>query len=503
MNFVDLINPKVIIRKSTSKPLRRIFITLIFQSVIYIVLILFSSSQENLLIVVANILGPLCLMIIVNLMLYISIRRHVAMIWTPYSFYLLNIIIYSGLGPLVFNLGNEATISKLQSGHFYLTQYELLRTNLLNVIGIASAIFGFYFFSRIRFSRIRIGQKHNLKLLAYPKPNLSLETLSLIFLVIGGLLRYFVFLPFQFGLTNFVLPGVIFNLQYLFVFGLAISAYLAATKKRKWLYIFWTLLLTHLLTVSLEFNKSNMMLAIIIPALGEYLALKNLKRLAIWGIAAAIIFSAMNPLVLTARGEIFGNTGNIEQATLPERLNILSNVLEDGGATVAFDENAEQKGWSRIAFSGVQAFAMRQRDSGIVYDTFSDIWVVFIPRLLWPNKPVGISPGRAFYKFVTSYENNTSVGITVYADAYWNQGWLGVVWVSAFMGMTYALMSRWTVHWLQTKQFIFLPVITLGIQSALLGPNKWVINGVFGILPIYLAYMLAILIIMKFLRVRS
>lgn len=131
---------------------------------------------------------------------------------------------------------------------------------------------------------------------------------------------------------------------------------------------------------------------------------------------------------------------------------------------------------------------MREFDAGRPGDTLGSAWIVFVPRLLWSEKPVGIGPGARFYKLATG-RDGTFLGLSVYGDAYWNFGWTGVIVLCSLMGGMIGLTSRLALYWLESRQVIYLPLIGLSMLSALLGPTKFFINGILAMIPLYLAYL--------------
>ena len=70
---------------------------------------------------------------------------------------------------------------------------------------------------------------------------------------------------------------------------------------------------------------------------------------------------------------------------------------------------------------------MREYDRGFVNPTMADGLWRLVPRAIWPDKPTAVGPGRWFYQYVTGSDRQAPVGITMYADAYWNGGWIAVV----------------------------------------------------------------------------
>ncbi|MEL6554041.1 MAG: hypothetical protein AAFQ63_11345 [Cyanobacteria bacterium J06621_11] len=446
----------------------------------------------------SNIIGPAALFVITFWTAYSIIRRHPKSVWTPTVLYLLSTGVFFGFGPLVYSLGNETTINSLSNNVVTgLTVLELSRTNLLNAVGTISAVIVIYAMLGINSFKLKNLQASSLLRVSYA----NLARTAIFFVVVGGFLRLFVILPYAFGLTNVVVPGVVNNLGNLVDLGLTIISYTATKRRGRWKTTLWIVWPIHLLTVILQFKKSVLVIALLLPVLGSYLASGKLKKLGVWVVAIAIVYNFSQPFVHYGRDIIKAKTGYVERATLSERFEITKQYFGEGIFLNKVDpysieqnsDNAEfQSGWTRLAYSGPQSFAMREYDAGRPGSTLRNAWIVFIPRILWPGKPVGIGPGRAFYEAVTGHARQAYLGLSVYGDGYWQWGWTGVIVLAGLMGAIFSVMSKFTLGWLNKGEMIFLPVILIPMQMALLGTTGFFINKILAVLPIYVAYIVAV-----------
>jgi len=192
----------------------------------------------------------------------------------------------------------------------------------------------------------------------------------------------------------------------------------------------------------IEFYKSAVVLAVLVPALGAYAGHKNLRKLAKWILFGALVYVIASPIVTYGRLTILYQTGTIHQATIGERIEILQEDFTNSASReFTVPNSAQQRGWSRLSYAGQQAYAMREHRKGNTFDSISDIWIVFVPRIIWPDKPRGIGPGKEFYQYATGLESNRSA-VTVYGDAYWNFGWLGLIMIGVSMGFVFGKFSQ-------------------------------------------------------------
>lgn len=477
------------------KPAKKIlFLPLILLAIFYAAVLVLVDSRSDILIFNANLGGPLLLAFLLFLTIYKTIRIHPFFLWSSYVLFLISCVVFFAVGPLVFVLGESHLVTAMNVGPLAINDYQLLRTNLLNVVGILSTFVGVFVFTKIRMLN-----RHDRVFPGYNLPIVRIPTLAMLFLVTGAALRYGLILPYQFGMTDFVLPGFLNSLDNLFDLGLALCAYLAIKHKSGWRIIFWLLLGVHLSTVMLEFAKTPIVIALVLSALGGYLAHRSVRRLIIWGVCAAVIFAFAQPFVHYGRNAIYADTKTIYKADFSTRLQIVTQWFSDLGTSPLIPDDNRYSAWQRLAYSQPQAFAMQEYDSGRPGDTLSNAWIVFIPRFIWPEKPVGISPAMDFYELVTG-RRGTFLGLSVFGDGYWNFGWVGVVMFSGMMGFVIGLMSKWTLAWLALRHFLFLPPILLSVKLALDGTTKFFVSGILSVLLVYFVYTFAAVLILKPIR---
>jgi len=432
---------------------------------------------------IANTLGPLSLALWMGWVACVTVKRSHAAIWTPYVLFSVNSAVFFGIGPLVYQLGSAETRYALSQGLWALTEHELLRANLLSAVGICSVLCGFLLSTRSSMLRSAPSVTRRPGLLSNP------ATVAVFFLVVGGLLHYGIWLPYEFGMSSYVVAGALSGLVATFNLGLALAAYLSASGRITWAGIFWFLWPLHVVTTTLTFAKYGLIIAIILPALGAYLAHRNGKRLFAWALFAALVFVLAQPMVHYGRQQIMRDTGTIHRATLSERLDILAGYIFQGGGSPSKEDPVHQRWWTRLCYAGSQTAAMRQYDRGNRNDDMDSAWRVLIPRIVWPDKPV-IQPGADAYESITGH-TGSNLGVTIYADAYWHRGWTGVVLFSLVAGLVFAVMTKLTLQWLSSGSLIYLPAVFLSLNIVLVGTTEALLS-VFGNIVIYVAYVVSI-----------
>src|SRR5437879_2171848 len=113
------------------------------------------------------------------------------------------------------------------------------------------------------------------------------------------------------------------------------------------------------------------------------------------------------------------------------------------------------------------------RDHGFKYgETMQNLTYAFIPRILWPEKPI-VTRGLWFTAYLGSSgseeESTTSTGIYSAAELYWNFGFPGVILGMAVMGYMFALLFVSVgngPHQLVIPMIIFINLVVRIIEQA-------------------------------------
>lgn len=465
----------------------RLLVLVVFLTTAYLFMIaLESPTMTNW----ANLLGPLLLGSSAAFAGYRLVTREVLVVWTPYFWFLGAIVLFYCLGPLVYVVGSESLIRYVASSlPIPVYDDDLLRTNLLNSLGVLSILLGlrlgagFMPISRMTYGKAGFDRRR-LKMLAFW------------LLAIGGALQFLLILPWEFGAFNFVLPGVIYNLAKLFLFGLMVLAYVVAAGEAKWrllLYLLWAL---QLIVALIHFSKTEVMITLLLPVLGAYMAHRNIKRLVLAFVAMAIVYGAIAQMIHYGRqGVMELSGGNLAGASISERLAITGRWIEGNDTERELyqpDISSLETGWARLSYVNVQTFAMIQYDQGRPGDTLATAAYVLIPRFIWPEKPYTTDLAKDFYERVVGRRGETYLGLGIFGEGYWNLGWPGVVLLSLVSGLVFWITGAAAIRWMAQQKMEYLPSIFLGIQMGLLGTTQLFANAIVGAGGFILAYALIV-----------
>jgi len=392
---------------------------------------------------------------------YRNVLHNHLLIWTPLPYFLGSCALFFSVGPALYHFGSEDLIWRVD-GSYALTPRELLRTNMLNVLGILIVLCSLYaslsLFNRAQ--RIMPTWREN-----GSAAMVQLKIGTTLLLGVGLPLKYLLILPYEFNMLEFTVPGIIYQLQNTIPIALLMLCILAHRRGGIWLMIFYGLAVAELLTGTLTFSKREVVITLIMMTLGYYVVYPRLRTLVVGVCAMLVAYVLLVPMVLYGRAETNQFAGG---AGLADRFEIVQKYLAE--ATPDDPGGHEQGWWQRLGYAPYQAFVMAEYDAGRPGETVELALYIPIPRSLWPEKPT-ITVGRDLYYMMTG-RTSTQVGATTFAEAYWNGGWLLVIIVCVYVGMVYAGFTIYSLRRMALQQFFFLPVIFFGIQLGL-SPTNW------------------------------
>lgn len=437
------------------------------------------ASGSRLWISIANLIGPLGLGLAAMTTGLRLLTRDPSMLWTPYTWFMAFIVLFCSLGPLLYPLAGKNTVQSVNS-FIPVNSHELLRTNLLNAVGIAALLLGFLALGQVSDWLVPKRSRH-------PVRSTNLKRVAWIFLVVGGVLRFLVILPYTYGLDHFVLPGVILSIGDLFLFGLMVMAFLVVRGDRSLRIPFYILWLIQIATSFLTFSKQSFLLSIVLPVVGAYFGNRKLVRLMAWAFVITLVYFSLESFIGYARQQIEIQSGNTGRATLTQRVRIAQNWF--GGKTAQHMEGlgAAKGGWARLDYAPAQAFAMARYDEGYPGNTLRYAAILFIPRFVWPQKPVITNMGAQFYALVTG-RHGSQLGLGIFGEGYWDAGWIGVLCLSFVTGMIFAVLGRFTSEWMRNEAFEYLPPVFITVLMGSLGMTTLFVPAVMGGTGFFLAY---------------
>lgn len=422
--------------------------------------LLASGSGDTAVVSAANLVGAACYCALLAVGGWRALRLSAYAIWTPMFWFRFTAAAFYGFGAMAPFLAPDQTAAYALSFYSF-SEEELLRVNLLNAASTLILLLGVRLFARLVPPRCGGRGAEGVRRNGAGLPHVDLQLCAMLFLGVGLFVRYFLDLPHQFGMLGFVLPGIIMQLKNFVYVGLFVAFVLVFRGNQSWAAIAWPLLLVETFVSLLTFGKQDTLVNLLMPLLAAFTVSHSRRVLAVGLLGLFAVYVAIKPVTDFGRVELSRVKGNISQATLGERLDILGrfSVEETQANTAVYLPMA----WfARLSYAGPQAFALSLRDRGVEGNSLERATIALIPRPLWPDKPEVTGLGKEITYLAQGFDTS-STGISIFAEAYWNSGALGVVTWSIWAAIVYLFYSAYALRTMRQQTFWFLPVVLLGI----------------------------------------
>jgi hypothetical protein len=190
------------------------------------------------------------------------------------------------------------------------------------------------------------------------------------------------------------------------------------------------------------------------PATTLILAYLYLRKPLPWGIL--LLTGAAVVLLNPAKHVFRSNMVDRDMMTTDISFNQATDWWEEGleaswdGRQAPRDNSSRLSAVQRLNYNGITAYIYTLVPHRIPYEmggTFADVPIVLVPRVLYPNKPLsaGETRGRWLIKLGLQTEESverTAVAVPTAAEAYWNFGWPGVVFLPMVWGIIVGALLR-------------------------------------------------------------
>lgn len=431
----------------------------------------------------ANMIGPLALIAAMIFGVASALRRDPDAIWGAFFWFRVACAAYYGAGNLV-ALTNDHVTSDFIRNLYYFAEYEILKFNIIITLGV------FFVYLGAIFTQIT---------LAIPKrrkPVITIYSMMIIFLVVGGVARYGIILPFLLNLQEGILPSIVSSIAKAYSAGLMLLILLGLQRKNILFLIAIVLVLIEIAVGVLLFSKSDVMITCLCATLAFYLHRPKISTLIAAVSISLFIFSSMVPVVSYGRNALIRDRGS-QSATIDDRLAIIQAYQAEG----AIDEDGQRpSSLTRFSYVNVATFVISQYDMGLPSYTLANVAAVFIPRFLWPDKPNLTKDGTDLYTRATGSEG-TSITPGLFAEAYGNFGWWGLPLLMTPYGVILALMSRAMSAAMGRREWALLPVALIGVQVGTRVDGGYVIDVIGA--PVTLALFAIIIIAVTRVSVKT
>lgn len=449
---------------------------------------------------IANFLLPGILTIALTYGNYRMAVTRVSTILTPTFAARTAMIFYGGIGSIVHYYASEETLHSIFSFYAF-DEREVLKYNLVVIL------FALMFTASGPILNFVVGNlrifKTNQRVNRFgiiERSNLSIVVIGTIFIIIGTIANLFFVLPTQLGLIESNFPVIVFQLSNSAYIGVFLCTIWCLQNKPSLTWVFVGLGMMYSLVGMATFAKTEVILPVIM-LVAAFVYVKPKMRTLLWSAAVVVsVFYVSQPITSFGRLVLANTYGSITgPASLSERAAIIGQYF-DGSTTAGFsDENAA---FARFSYVNVGTYVINSYDSGFPGTTLESAYAVFIPRIIWPNKPILTEAAREL-NFEVTGNDQSSVATGLAAEAYWNAGWIGVVVAALAVGTIFWFWSIYALRVQSAGAWHLFPVLLLGVRAGtrfdgffvvdVLGPLLFAVLG-------HVALMMANRLIYRFRR---
>jgi hypothetical protein len=426
---------------------------------------------------VMNFTGPFVLIGILGFSAYSQARANPAFIWTILFWFRVSTGIYFGFGDVFPLLANDKTKAYMDE-FFWAQPWHYYKSNLIVTVSVLVVLLS---------SSITAG------VLASPRTppnracgNRDLLVVGLFFGVVGFSTQVLFTLPYALGAYgNQPLPGFVANLEIFASVSLYLLTRYALQHSSGLFPVILFALFVEMGIGFITFAKISILFPFLMFLLAYFSQRASLLRsFGAFG-AVLLLFIFVVPIVSFGRDEVHSHG---DRASVAERLAIVASYF-DKREPLEVEEKIQDV--LRLSYVAQTAAAIDMYDNGRPGNSLDDAWAVFIPRMLWPEKPVITQIAADFTALAGAPENFTAPGI--FADAYWNFGWAGVAGIMSAIGVLFGILSRYALSVITTGAWVQLPIVMLAMKigmrvdgfiiSDILGPSVLLFFLYLGVKP--------------------
>ncbi|NNE21659.1 MAG: hypothetical protein HKN11_03530, partial [Rhizobiales bacterium] len=416
------------------------FVEILAVAVLFVCYLVARSLVDDAGLPVINLAGPAILSVIMIANAVSMVKHYGRLLWTSLFWFRLSTAAYFGFGSFVIYLIDDDSRTYLE-GFFNFSDVDIFKLNLVVTFSVLlvliSAKAGVFAYRRVVTARSRTSKP------AVTASGKGIFTAAVIFLVVGLVVNYTTVIPYRMGWTGVVLPGAFANFAQFTPIGVFLIT-LWSLRYARTLLPFVLLLIGVEMTMSiLMFMKSAMLMMLIMVSFAFLWDRVTTQKMLFFGGLVVFAFVAISPVVSDARFEIKQRYGANTQAGFAERFEILQESLRH--ETLADDMQDQHGGLLRLSYVNAATFVIQLYDSGNSSDWPKLIPAVFVPRVIWPEKPIISDIGLDIYELSRGHRSS-SAGAGLFAEAYWAMGWLGLVVFVPGYGFILGFLTNFTAN---------------------------------------------------------
>lgn len=427
-----------------------------------------------------NVLVP---MMLTTAMIYGSIRmlrRGAENLWTPVVWLRTAVAVFFGIGSLVPLFAGDDARTYTES-LFLFFPLDILKFNLVCVAFVLTILL-----------TVGVGEwfshRSGRKPLFAPKTSvLSLPTLGGLFLGVGSFVQLVLIMPSQLGLNAIVWPAAVSEVGMTVYVGIYFLSNWAFRRGDYMIGVMLVITVFYMVLGLLSLSKTSVLLPVILFLLGYIVSKPTLGRIILAFSLVSLTFFLSNNVVQAGRFEIYQRYGSLGGAGISERIDMLRSIQSTKEVQVGGEVNFAL---IRLSYTNAGTYVIAQYDNGIPGSSLSNAFYTMIPRVVWPGKPIITDIARELSYATTGIFEN-SITPSMPADAYWNQGWIGVALWGVIAGLIFWGWSCYSIAVLRAEAWHLFPILLIGARlgttvagflvSDLIGPLPVAIAGHFAL----------------------
>ncbi len=407
-----------------------------------------------------NTIGLVAFSIVLGWAGYRQMRLNVASLWTPLLWYRVAMLSYFGIGSLVPIWSNDDT-RELMQGFYDFFGYEIVKLNA--VVTVFNLIF--LITAKLLFVAIKeraLDRTFSSKRFIH-QSNFSMIVFGSVCLFIGSMVNYLIIFPQVVGWIDLSFFSTVSNLALLSWLGYFMVIFWGLeNKRREFVIVPIVLALGECVIGFFAMSKSVMLMPLVMVSIAFIYHRRSLLRIAVFAASFVSVFMLLSPIITHVR-EMNARyyNGNVSVADVPKLYaSYFTNGHED-------DQFAEvETGWMRLSFVNAGTFAINQYDHGAPGRSYRYWSIVWIPRIIYPNKPIITDVARELsYMANGNYNSSSSAGLA--AEAYWNGGWLGTITIGILIALVFSLWSMYSIAVIERKAWHLFFVVLVGMRMSI------------------------------------
>lgn len=440
-----------------------------------------------------NVIGPVIFTFTVGYATFRLTQRNIHAIWTPLFWYRVAMVTYLGIGSGLTSFYNSDT-RELIDALFAFSPAELLKFNAVNALFHVCVLVVSWITVRMyggNRNSVRESERLTIEMCRIP-----LRSVGLAFLAVGLLANYLLIYPVALGILRFEVSSAMGQIGQMAYIGYFLLTYWGLENKRySWVVAIAALAAIDSIAGLLQLTKFAALFPVMMIPIGFLYHKTSLRRVALAVAFLVPYYAFTSAVVEEARSRVVRDAGNANKAVFSDTLIVIGDIIN--GRNGKADAPEYQMAWARLNYVNAGTLAISFYDQGLPGNSLRDVFVVWIPRAIYPDKPVITDIARDFTVMANgNYDSSTSPSIP--SEGYWNFGWLGVALFAMLVGIILTFLSIYSTIVFDRGAWHLLLVVLLGMRMGT-RIDGYLVSDVIGPLSAVLAIHIASTLANRFL----